>query len=282
MDLKNANADFFVPDGEEKGKAVARTTHLCVAAHQDDIEFMAYHGALECFGRADRWFSGVTVTDGAGSPRTGLYAGCSDEDMKEIRKVEQRKAAMIGGYGFQAQLGYTSAEVKGGDERVSLELAEIVAEAAPEVVYTHNPFDKHDTHVAVFLQTLRALRALPKERRPKKLLGCECWRGLDWVNDDEKVLLDVSGHASLGPALSGVFDSQIAGGKRYDLAATGRRQANATFFASHACDEAELLQFAVDMTPLIGDDSLTLEAYAESYLAHFRTDVLERIGKFGF
>lgn len=282
MDLKNANADFYVPDGAPAQKAVSRTTHLCVAAHQDDIEFMAYHGALECFGRADKWFSGVTVTDGAGSPRTGLYADCSDEDMKEIRKVEQRKAAFIGGYGFQAQLGYTSAEVKSGDERVSLEIAEIVANASPEIVYSHNPFDKHDTHIAVFLQTLRALRALPADKRPKKFLGCECWRGLDWVNDDEKVLLDVSGHPALGPALSGVFDSQIAGGKRYDLAATGRRQANATYFASHACDEAELLQFAVDMTPLIADDGLTLEAYAEETLSHFRENVLGRLGKFGF
>ena len=282
MKFRKSNADFYVPDGCGEKQAVARTTRLCVAAHQDDIEFMAYHGALECFGKADEWFAGVTVTDGAGSPRTGLYADCSDEDMKEIRKVEQRKAAMIGGYGFQAQLGYTSAEVKGGDPRISAEIAELIRAANPEVVYVHNPFDKHDTHVAVFLQTLRALRSLPAKERPKTLLGCECWRGLDWVCDEEKAVLDVSAHPSLGPALSGVFDSQIAGGKRYEIAATGRRQANATFFASHACDEAELLQFAVDLTPLIRDDALTLAEYAEGVMSRFRADVLARIGKFGF
>ena len=37
-----------------------------------------------------------------------------------------------------------------------------------------------------------------------------------------------------GAALIGVFDSQIAGGKRHDLAVLGRRRANATYNASHA------------------------------------------------
>ena len=30
---------------------------------------MAYHGVAECFGRKDKWFTGVVVTNGAGSPR---------------------------------------------------------------------------------------------------------------------------------------------------------------------------------------------------------------------
>ena len=32
-------------------RAVAKTTHMAIGAHQDDIEIMAYHGVLECFGR---------------------------------------------------------------------------------------------------------------------------------------------------------------------------------------------------------------------------------------
>ena len=31
------NADFFVPDGADKSTAIERTTHLAIAAHQDDI-----------------------------------------------------------------------------------------------------------------------------------------------------------------------------------------------------------------------------------------------------
>jgi hypothetical protein len=72
MQFQNAKADVFVPDGAEMPAALARTTHLCISAHQDDIEIMAYHGVAECFGRKDRWFSGVVVTNGAGSPRLGI------------------------------------------------------------------------------------------------------------------------------------------------------------------------------------------------------------------
>ena len=280
MEINDRNIDFYVPDGESAETAFGRTTCLCVAAHQDDIEFMAYCGILDCFHDQRKWFSGITVTDGAGSPRNGCYAGCSDESMKAIRKIEQRKAAVLGEYGFQAQLGYTSAEVKSGNAAVAEIIGTLIGQAKPEIVFSHNPFDKHDTHVAVFFQALRALRSLPKASRPRKFYGCECWRGLDWVNDDKKVLFDISARPSLGPALSGVFDSQIAGGKRYDLAATGRRQANATYLASHACDRAEMMQYAVDMTPLIEDDSLSALDYAKEYLRGFQQDVENRITVF--
>src|SRR5581483_9405818 len=71
MQLHNPGADIFVPDGSECHAALAGTTHLCIAAHQDDIKIMAYHGIAECFGRRDRAFTGVVVTNGAGSSRTG-------------------------------------------------------------------------------------------------------------------------------------------------------------------------------------------------------------------
>ena len=47
MKLHNQHADVFVPDGSDPDAALARTTHLCVSAHQDDIEIMAYHGIVE-------------------------------------------------------------------------------------------------------------------------------------------------------------------------------------------------------------------------------------------
>ena len=90
-------------------------------------------------------------------------------------------------------------------------------------MYTHNLADKHETHVATALKVLAALRALKPEERPEKVYGCEVWRDLDWVNDEEKVYMDCGPHPNLMRALSAVFDSQIVGGKRYDLAAEGRR-----------------------------------------------------------
>ena len=78
MQLHNSGAEVYVPDSTAVDAALARTTHLAVAAHQDDIEIMAYHGILECFGKSDKGFAGVTVTNGSGSPRDGLYANYTD------------------------------------------------------------------------------------------------------------------------------------------------------------------------------------------------------------
>jgi LmbE family N-acetylglucosaminyl deacetylase len=108
MQLKNSDADVFVPDGSTVAEALARTTHLAVGAHQDDIELMALHGILECFNRDDRWFSGITVTDGDGGPKGGSYAEYSDEEMRKVRVAEQRKAAIVGDYACQIQLGFPS------------------------------------------------------------------------------------------------------------------------------------------------------------------------------
>ena len=71
--------------------------------------------------------------------------------------------------------------------------------------------------------------------------------------DSDKVPFDLTAHESLQAALLGVFDSQIAGGKRYDLASMGRRRANATYFESHGVDVTQGLSYAMDLTPLIRD-----------------------------
>ncbi|HEX2750338.1 MAG TPA: PIG-L family deacetylase, partial [Verrucomicrobiales bacterium] len=109
--------------------------------------------------------------------------------------------------------------------------------------------------------------------------GCEVWRNLDWMNDAEKVVHNVSGHESLAAALNGIFDSQIAGGKRYDLAVMGRRRANATFFDSHATDDASSLAFAMDLTPLIQDGTPDILDWTLSHIDRFAADVKARLGK---
>ena len=242
MQLKNPDADVYAPDGSTVAEALVKTTHLAVGAHQDDIEFMAMHGILECFRQADRWFSGVTVTDGAGSPRSGPYEDCSDEDIRKIRVAEQRKAALIGDYACQIQLGYSSEVVKdASNEDVVVYLKAIFEGANPEVIYLHNPADKHDTHVACCLRSIAALRSLPEDKRPKKVYGCEVWRDLDWLLDSDKETLRLNDRANIAEALCGVFDSQISGGKRYDLAVHGRHLANATFYESHEVDTCDRL-----------------------------------------
>lgn len=96
LHLRADGAEVYVPDGSDTFGAIRRTTHLGICAHQDDLEIMAYHGILACFQRRDRWFSGVTLTNGGGSARDLEYKSYSDAEMIEVRKLEQKKAAYIG------------------------------------------------------------------------------------------------------------------------------------------------------------------------------------------
>ncbi|HLI83069.1 MAG TPA: PIG-L family deacetylase [Bryobacteraceae bacterium] len=278
MRFHNDSADLFIPDGAPMPDALARTTHLAIAAHQDDIEIMAYHGIAACFGRPDKWFTGVVVTNGAGSPRNGIYGGYTDEQMQRVRLIEQRKAAYVGEYACQVQLGFTSAQTKNPREAAVVEdLGRILRTARPEVVYLHNPADKHDTHVAVTLRSIAALRGLPAEMAPAKVYGCEVWRDLDWLPDEVKQALPVAERPNIAASLVGVFDSQVSGGKRYDLATAGRRLAHATYYASHGTDEESALSFAMDLTPLARDAALDVSAYVLGLIDRFRADVERRI-----
>jgi len=279
MKLQQENAQLCIPDGAAIPAALPRTTDLCIGAHQDDIEIMAYTPIAQCFGSETRWFTGVVVTDGGGAPRSGIYGRYTDEDMKAVRAEEQKTAAGIGKYAAQFLLHYPSGAVKNPDNPVLIhELKEIILACAPETLYTHNLADKHDTHVAVVLNVLRALKLIPPEKRPKKVISMEVWRGLDWLCDADKLPLDTSAHPNLSAALLGVYDSQILGGKRYDLATIGRRLANATFFASHGVDESDSLAFGLDITALVEQDS-DPAAFINGYIQSFKDEVNDRIGK---
>ena len=280
MTLRNLGAELFIPDGLAVPEALARTTHMAVAAHQDDIEIMAYRGIAECFGMKDKWFCGVITTNGAGSPRAGIYADYSDEQMRDIRKIEQKKAGFVGDFSAVALLDYSSGAIKNPPaSEIIAELRDLLLTARPSVVYTHNLADKHDTHVATAVRLIQACRELPADLRPEKVLGGEVWRDLDWMTDEDKVPLDCEGHENLQAALLGVFDSQIAGGKRYDLATMGRRKAHATYFASHGLDETSSLNFAMDLSPLVHDPALSITEYAQTLIERFAAEVKERVSK---
>ena len=278
MKLHNSSAQIVVPDGKPVADALKRITHLGIGAHQDDLEFMAFPGILECFGSDKKWFGGVTCTSGAGSARAGTYAQFSDAQMMAVRRVEQNNAAIVGQYGVMIQLDYPSSAVKSPtDPALKNDLKEILSATRPQAVYTHNPADKHDTHVGVVVAALQAMRELPRDQRPKRVIGCEVWRNLDWLSDAEKVVMDVSGHDNLAAALNGVFDSQIAGGKRYDLATQGRRAANATFFESHATDKSNQLLFGLDLTPVVADEGKDIVEYVCGLIEQFKADVRTKL-----
>ncbi|MEY3548989.1 MAG: hypothetical protein RLZZ552_1357 [Verrucomicrobiota bacterium] len=276
----NPRAKLMIPDGMAAPEALRRTTHLGIGAHQDDLEFMAFHGILACYDRADRWFGGVTITDGRGSSRAGKFKDWTDDQIAAERIREQDAAAVIGQYSFMAQLGYPSASVRDAREAsVRGDLLRILEATRPEVVYLHNLADKHDTHVGCALRCIEALRLLPRSDQPKKVYGCEVWRDLDWLVDTEKTPMPVSERPDLARALNEVFATQIAGGKRYDLAVIGRRTANATFSQAHSTDQETAMQWAMDLTPLAQDDSLDPLTYTLGFIDRLKADVTARIRK---
>jgi LmbE family N-acetylglucosaminyl deacetylase len=243
---------------------------------------MACGPILECYQQKESWFTGVVMTDGRGSPRSGLYASYNDEEMRLVRFKEQRKAAMVGEYAAQVILDYPSKAIKDKANRQPLEdLVSLFKAAHPKLVFTHNLADKHDTHVGVVLKVIAAIRSLPQAERPEKLYGCEVWRDLDWMVDSDKVGMDCSTHENLQAALLGVYDSQITGGKRYDLASMGRRRANATYFESHGVDASTGTSYAMDLTPLILDPNKDIASFVQEYIQRFSMDAADRLKRAG-
>ena len=256
LKLSRPAAEVFIPDGTSWEAASARVTHLVVAAHADDVEIMAWHAVL----RAEE-LAVVIVTDGQGS---------------HTRLVEQKRAATLGNYAAVIWLDHASADVKQPAYRaLASDLNAILSAVRARLVYTHNPADRHDTHVAVALHTVQALRANPSS--VERVLGCEVWRGLDWLQAEDKVTLDVSTAEHRLMPLIGAFHSQIAGGKRYDLAAAGRKRANATFLDSHAIDRATAVEYAMDLTPLVRDPTLDITRWTMQFVERFARDVESRL-----
>lgn len=278
MELYKETAIFHIPGKEPINEAIERTTHMAIGAHQDDVEIMAYHGIIECYRKEDKWFTAVIVTNGSGSARDNIYKDFTDQEMMDVRRKEQIDAANLGEFSALALLDYSSKEVKDkANEKPTIELAALIKEASPTHIYTHNLADKHDTHIGVVTKVIKAIRLLDMKDRPAHLYGCEVWRDLDWMLDSEKVIFDVSRKPELALQLVNIFESQIIGGKRYDLAAIGRRLSNATFSSSHTVDKSDAVTYAMNLTPLIEDDSLDIITFIKGFIDRLKEDVANKI-----
>jgi LmbE family N-acetylglucosaminyl deacetylase len=271
--LRHPDADVYVPDSSPIDLALERTTTLAVGAHQDDLEIMAISAIASAYDDPDQWFTGVVCSDGSGSPRSGPYAGVDNQEMSAIRRREQREAADVGCYSAVLQLAYSSPDLRAtAESNWVADLTASLAATGARDVFTHNPADRHITHVAVALGVVNAIRSLPSEQRPDRLYGCEAWRSLDWLPEGERLFLSSTGHEVLAHRLLEVFDSQISGGKRYDLATVGRRRANATLADPRAVDTDEQVTLAMDLTPLIRDDTIEVDDYVTGLIDRFRDE----------
>jgi LmbE family N-acetylglucosaminyl deacetylase len=270
-------ADIYFPDPDRfpggLEEALSKVTHLSVGAHADDIEVMSHDMICDCLADpANLVFGGVVVTDGAGA--TGAVTGAA---LAAIRREEQREAARRGGYGVQIQLAHPSEAVRRcGHPGVTADLYTLFSKCRPRVLHLHQPADKHDTHVAVLLRCLEALRRLPRERQPDRVLGIEVWRSLDWMVDEDKIALDSGREPELARKLLEAFPSQISH-KRYDRATVGRRLANATYHEPRTPDRYTGITWSMDLTPLLEPTAPSVEAFIREHIRRFEEDTVQRI-----
>jgi len=255
----------------KNGVSPEETTHLGIGAHADDLEIMAWSGISECYGKEDRWFSGVTVTNGVGSPQDP-EAMLEQEELRVTRQLEQIEAAKLGEYALMAQLDYESREAKVVSDGLVEELSALIKMTAPEVVYLHQPADKHPTHIGVLKASIAALKALPEECWPERLIGCEVWRDLDWLPDDKKLYLSSGNLPELERDIIAVFQSQIRAGMDYVGGSLGRRLANGTFADPHVVKDGDSFSLGIDLMPVLREEKTLLELI-QPYLEAFCADV---------
>ena len=105
-ELRSQPREIYVPDGVAVRAALARTTHMAIAAHQDDLEIMALDGILAASARATSGSRASWSPTAPGSPRDGIYARYTDAEMRGVRRLEQKKAAFVGEYAGVAFLDY--------------------------------------------------------------------------------------------------------------------------------------------------------------------------------
>lgn len=270
----NPGAELHVPDGRPEEAALVRVTHVGIGAHADDLELMAFHGIAHCLATPGCWFAGAVASDGARAPRAGRFAGLSDTELRTQRRAEQRAAALRGRYAAVAQLDYASPAVVAADPALCDDLFALLDATRPRVLYTHSPFDRHATHVATCAAALAALRRLPAERRPAQVLGCEVWRGLDWLAEADALRLDVSGKEELWRELLACFPSQIEGARPYARGAIGRAHANAVFSEARSAGGSGSSWLAVDLSPLLREPAPSLEAFVRERVARFEAELL--------
>jgi len=284
MNFSQTQSNFYSSRGEDFRAALSSTTHLGIGAHADDLEILAFPGISACYGHAKNRFSGVVVTDGASSPRIGPFASMSNAEMIPQRQKEQRQAADLGQYASVIQLAHSSAAVRQSDRsEVVADLVKILESARPQVLYLHNPADRHETHLAVLMACLEALHKIPTSAHPKEIYGCEVWGDLDWVPASHIVRLPCHAPANLGSSLLNCFESQVQGGKRYDRAALGRRHAQATFGNPTQPDSDDEVVLALDLRPLLKPKNspteflaLTLDLFRKQTLARLETFVSKK------
>ncbi len=237
---------FIQGDGEQD---LSLGTHLAIGAHPDDLEIMAGPLIEECLQDDRKKFVGVVCTHGVSDSFISENSTQLISEKIKVRRSEQLKAAELAGYFAVIQLGHSSSDVKNPRFTILKEqLSELIKTIKPQKVYTHNPFDRHRTHRAVFRNVFESLR--DSQFRPEEFLGCEVWRGLDWLDSEKKRALSINDTAFIEKLIS-CFSSQQDSQRDYALGLRSRLKANQTFNDAYKSLESDHILYALDLKHLL-------------------------------
>ena len=268
LGIEGHEPQIFVPDGSSTETALSRVTHLWIGAHQDDAEVADYYGIRKCYESKDEHFCAITLANGRGSPLVGEFANMDAEEMVEVRRHEQIEAAIIGKYSAVIQTMFPSRIICDKEETaVTSDLVALIRQMPNlKVIHTHNPADKHDTHVAVACRVKEALQQLPERLSQLSVNGIEVWRKLDWmvdhitdnngskISNPGKVMLDVSANPASAPNLDIdvllPFRSQNTT-RDYAIGSQASRESNGVFGIPHDTCQATRVTIAMDLMPAI-------------------------------
>jgi len=203
----------------------------------------------------------------------------SDQNLVQVRVQEQIQASQTGNYNALVMLGHSSKRVRRPASQLPLnDLIQILELTHPHTIYTHNPADRHPTHVGAFQLALESIRHLNANEQPTQFYGAEFWGSLDWVDPHQRISFDCSQDQDLQDKLLRVFSSQNAA-KDYPQGLLGRRKANATLLNSHQADQHEAVVYALDLLPLLDNPDLQPGTYLAPLLDEFKSSVISRLKK---
>jgi len=264
--------DFFL-------EPPAKTTHLAIGAHPDDIAIMAFHGIEECIGNPTNRFTGVIVGDGSCSLRVGTYASNTPKQMADIRQNEQLKEAKLGNYSHLYLLNTQPKEMRFPHLGLYDHLYKILHDNQPETVYIHSPFCSHEHHLVAMYHSLAALRELPV--KPSRVYGCEVTVGHAMLPDNMLTPLPVRDF-TLARALISAHESQ-SGIRPYAEATIGRWISNSVTHSRLLKSDQYIknpgVSLAVDLTSFVRNSTIPIEAVVEAILDEQNALISDRLKK---
>jgi len=227
---------------------------LVVAPHPDD-DVLGAGGTMAAASDQGKGIFSVYITDGGGSPRKNQ--SISDEAMAARRQEEAlfalRAVGAVGGFFLKRRSEELAGEAGRHTEK---ELTEIFRFIQPEEVFVPGPYERHRTHQRCTRLSIDALRIAGN--REMTLLGYSVW-GSFW-GEKKRVVRDISPFIKKKIDAVLAHESQIDY-KSYQQGILGKNNYEAIFWESHEPQKASFVEIFLDMTDLLLNEDVTLEAF---------------------